>query len=113
MTFASCAACTASASVRTSRAASLGCIGVPANFLSRPPPAQNSRLKNGLPSCSPISWTATMFGCCKRAMASASVRKRFISSSPAWVPLRIIFNATCRARYTTPMPPRPSSPSTS
>src|SRR5579885_2791555 len=56
-----------------------------------------------------------MLGCCKQAMASASVLKRARSSGPAWAPVRIIFSATtrpsfvCRAWYTTPMPPRPSS----
>ena len=37
-----------------------------------------------------------MLGCCKRAMASASVRKRASSAAPAWPPDRIIFRATTR-----------------
>src|ERR1700722_6786215 len=57
-----------------------------------------------------------MFGCCRQATASASARKRATSSGPAWLPARTIFSATrrfsatCRALYTTPMPPRPSTP---
>ena len=51
-----------------------------------------------------------------RAVARASLWKRARSSGPAWAPARIILRATrrsspvCRARYTTPMPPRPSTP---
>ena len=52
-------------------------------FLVQAPPGQNSMEKNGMPSCSPTSWTWTMLGCCKRATASASMRKRARSSSPA------------------------------
>ena len=43
-----------------------------------------------------------MFGCCKRAIASASVRKRARSASPAWPPARIIFRATRRLELVLP-----------
>ncbi len=60
-----------------------------------------------------------MLACCSFATASASARKRARSSGAAWAPPRIIFSATsrfswrCLALYTRPMPPRPSTASTS
>ncbi len=115
MTLAWWAACIAPASCSTSRAACSGGKGEPASFLSRLPPGQNSSEKKGSPSWSPTSKTWTMFGCCKRATASASVRNRCRSSLRAWPPASTILRATSRsslvwrARKTTPMPPRPSS----
>ena len=60
-----------------------------------------------------------MFGWCSTAAAAASVRKRWTNSGVANAPARIIFTATmrsrltCRALYTTPMPPRAISSSNS
>src|SRR5262245_38676913 len=68
-------------------------------------------------SSSPTAWIVAMFGCCKRAAAWAARRNRAISFGWANDPSNT-FKATarlsdnCRARYTTPMPPTPSRPST-
>src|SRR5947209_5885587 len=39
-----------------------------------------------------------MLGCCSRATASASIRKRLVSSNPAPAPPRIILSAAKRLR---------------
>jgi hypothetical protein len=70
--------------------------GVPPSFPFRLPPPQSSSERNGLPSCSPTSYTCTMLACCSRAIASASVWKRVRSAGPAAPPARIIFSATTR-----------------
>ncbi len=66
----------------------------------------------GRPSCSPTSWMTTMFSCMQRAVVRASRRKRAPSSGP-WVLSRLTATSRprrrSRARYTSPMPPRPSS----
>ena len=90
-----------------------------ATFWARLPPGTNSREKNGIASTSPTSNTWTMFGCCIWATARASASNRSRAVVPAWSALSITLTATsrlsfrCRALYTTPMPPRPSSPSIS
>ena len=43
-------------------------------------PSTKSIAKNCCPSCTPTSWMATMFGCCKLAAAAASARNRCASS---------------------------------
>ena len=64
----------------------------------------------------PISWTVTMLGWLSADAARASRRNRSMAGIVSR-PCRSIFRATGRlsvvsnARYTSPMPPRPSSPS--
>jgi hypothetical protein len=50
---------------------------------SRSAPGSSSIAMNGTPRSSPSSYTVTMFGCCSRAAALASISKRcrFSSSS--------------------------------
>ena len=83
------------------------------------PPATYSITKYGCPSASPRSYTCTTFGCFTAAIASASATNRATSPGDACAEVRIILMATvwrsaaCRALYTTPIPPRPSSHSNS
>ena len=73
----------------------------------------------GKPACRPKCSTGTTCGWASRAIAAASVRNRSRAAGVAYPPASITFTATARpstksrARYTTPMPPRPSSASTS
>jgi hypothetical protein len=74
-------------------------------------PSTSAIAMNGRPSWVPTSWTATTFGCESFASACASRRSR----SPPWAPRCSTLIATARpssgsrARYTTPIPPRPST----
>ena len=76
-------------------------------------------VKYGCPSCSPTSYTGTMFGWSSCAAAPASVLNRAFSSAVASSSERIIFTATVRPRrgsnasYTAPIPPTAISRRTS
>ena len=70
----------------------------------------------GPPPAVPKSKIVTMLGCETRAISSASRRNRRSSSSlssPGLLERNLIatgrFNASCLARYTSPMPPSPIS----
>jgi hypothetical protein len=115
--FRSWAYCTARASVSVTSAAYRGGCGSRAIFLASGPPSTNSSEKYGIPSNEPTSKIWTMLGCWNRATARASASNRVTAAALACGPARIILRATtrsravCRAFQTTPMPPRPSSPS--
>ena len=127
-----CAAWTARASPSNSRAAPRGAghRGAPdpsfsaRNLRLSEPPSSSSMARYGMgtpfgPTNVSAPNTCTICGCCTRARTSASNRNRCTSPGSAIAPARIILSATsrfsrrCRALYTTPMPPRPISASTS
>ena len=86
---------------RPVRPASRGGSGVPPSFVRQGAAGQYSRARNGCPSCSPTSYTWTMFGCCSRPTASASARNRDRRSAPT------------RGRRRAPSSGRPSGSATS
>ena len=51
------------------------------SFPASDPPATYSIARNGTPFSVPASNTCTMFGCCSRASASASLRNRATASA--------------------------------
>ena len=115
-----CAACRPSHTAASNSAARRG-----GSFLSRlrraasDSPATSSIAKNGRPSALPSSYRRTTLACDTAAIAAASDTNRVTSAGSALADGRIIFSATsrpsatCRARYTTPMPPRPNSSNSS
>ena len=114
-----CANANASAtslSTRSARSASNGPSSITACFSVRP---GTSCITSARPPSRRrfTACTVTMFGCCKRATVRASRVKRAIASSAFAANLgRTTLMATSRnrarsrARYTTALPPRPSSP---
>jgi len=115
----SCAAATPRAIRATSAAAARGSSRPRASRSASDPPDRYSIAMNGAPACSPSSYTCTTFGCRTAAITSASAQNRAIETRSAAAAFRTVLKATsrlrvvCRARYTTPIPPRPSSASSS
>ena len=110
----SCAAATPRATFSTSSAAARGDMRGPPSRSESDPPVTSSIAMNGHPAWSPISKICTTFGCLTAAIASASPQNRASAAREA-PPRRSVliatsrFSALWRARYTTPIPPCPSS----
>ena len=90
-------------------------IGPPAIRSWRLPPSTYSITMNSPRSVSRSAITRTMWGLATRAIARASVRKRRTNAASVAIPAEIDLSATgipravSSARYTTPIPPRPST----
>ena len=112
---AACAAASAPATCAAMRSASESRIPLPGISSLSGLPSTNSMTMKVCPSCSPISWIVTMLGWLRRCGGARFPLQPFQRSALFHSrPSGRNFNATARdntrssARYTTPMPPRPS-----